>query len=178
MKLSILPIAALILLVSCAPEGERNAIQYARKKIAEVAPQHVSSVEKITIQRTDTIFPLFALEMIGNDFIKACVADSPRTTIEKMHDEWNDIQLEAQFLAIYGSGSREHLKEFNEWRLCHRMDIHMKSNVTKHVDIIMDRDNTTPYMTVREYQEELGKLLESTTNAYFQYKENHLFDGI
>lgn len=185
MKLSIIPIAALtLLLTACtapADPGIKNAIQFAREKIAEVSPAQVENVDKITWESTDSVVAFFEFNMITMEFSRLAVTPPfAMARIDSILDVVDSLYNAMQYL-VQGLPADSLLPKaihHHEWRKMHHLTIHMKSGKTKPTDIIMDRDGLTPISTGREYQDELRQTYEQALKTRYSMSDYYLFDGI
>ena len=184
MKLSILPIAALtLLLTACSHSdpGIKNAIQYAREKIAEVAPAQVENVDKITWEGTDSVVAFFEFNMITMEASRLAVTPPfVMARIDSIFDVVDSLYNAMQYL-VQGLPADSLLPKAmhrHEWRKMHHLTIHMKSGKTKPTYIIMDRDGLTPISTGREYQDELRQTYEQVLKTRYSMSDYYLFNGI
>lgn len=185
MKRLILPIAALtLLLTACtapADPGIKNAIQFAREKIAEVAPAQVENVDKITWERTDSVVAFFEFNMITME--ASHLAVTPPFVMARIDSifEVVDSLFNAMQYLVQGLPADSLLPKaihHHEWRKMHHLTIHMKSGKTKPTDIIMDRDCLTPIMTGADYQHELRKTYDQVLDTRYSMSDYYLFNGI
>lgn len=171
------------LLTACSPAdpGVKNAIQFAREKIAEVAPAQVENVDKITWERTDSVVAFFEFNMITMEASHLAVTPPfVMARIDSIFDVVDSLFNAMQYL-VQGLPADSLLPKAihrHEWRKMHHLTIHMKSGKTKPTDVIMDRDNLTPISTGREYQDELRQTYEQVLKTRYSMSDYYLFNGI
>lgn len=176
-------VAIIATLIACTPtpQGVRNAIQYAREKIAETAPAQVENVKDITWDRTDTVIAFFEFDMLAME--AGHIAVTPPFVMARIDSTFDviDSVFDAMQLYVVGADGKEFLPKAisgHQWRDMHRLTIHMKSGATKTTDIIMDQDGLTPVMTGKEYQDRIKKAYEQALDLRYSMSDYYLFNGI
>jgi len=160
-------------LISCVPEGEKNAIQYIREIINESPKYSIDDVQSIDVVGTDSaitmeamITPSLEVNKLGAGYLQGKVK---RETYGKAVTNANEILYDVYSSFDSGLVVNDSLKKLVKyegmWRKVYTVRITNKSKTYKFVRVIMDRDGVTPFMTEAEFGSELQKYQDEILKA-------------
>ncbi len=170
----------IITLISCVPEGEKNAIQYIREKIHESNKYSIDDVQSIDVVGTDSAITVVDMSILfgeiyrlGTGYLQGKVnRETYGKALTNANEMLYDIYCSFDRGMVVNDSLKKLVKYKDMWRKVYTVRITNKSKTYKFVRVMMDRDGVTPFMTEAEFGSELQKYQDEIQNA----QENMLYN--
>lgn len=132
-----------VMLMACVNEsmnGGKNAIQFVREVLPEITKDAVS------------------IDVVACDTVGICDIDSLTTEIELKEMDADAGRIRTKELREFAE--QMNIEMYSDKRLLYSVAVKAKSTKTETVDVIMEKDGTTPYMLYDEYKKKRQPLFE------------------
>ena len=154
MKLSILPIAALTLLLTACTAPADPGIKNAEKYIRDRLKTSSHTIKEIKYEFTDSVIAISQIERQYNEVLRTQSYRVPTDTLNFILGQ----TLYPATCLLHGVAGKDFTRTHDyDWRIRHRFAVTSDAGLYT-IDIIMDSDGLTPFMSGKEYQQEIEKI--------------------